>query len=75
MYAIRSYYAAVFSFGQNSEGYYLQFRTDYYRKDYNTTEEPILKYSVFCKKSSDPVVKNAVVITSYSIHYTKLYEK
>ncbi len=53
-------YSAVFSFGQNSEGYYLQFRTDYYRKDYNTTEEPILKYSVFCKKSSDPVVKNAV---------------
>jgi len=53
-------YSAMFSFGKNSDGYYLSFRTDYYRKAYNETEKPILRYSVYCKKSMDPVVMSTV---------------
>jgi hypothetical protein len=53
-------FAALYSFGKNSEGYYLQFRTDYIRKDYRVVEKPLLKYSVYCKDSSDAVVKEIV---------------
>ncbi len=52
--------AAVFSYGKNARGYYLQFKTDYYRKDYKTEQKPVLKYSVFCRDSNDTVVKETV---------------
>jgi len=53
-------FAALYSFGKNAEGYYLQFRTDYFRKDYRVVETPLLKYSVYSRASSDAVVKEAV---------------
>jgi len=52
--------SALFTYGKNSSGYYLQFQTVYYRKDYKTEKKPLLKYSVFCKDSNDPVVKETV---------------
>lgn len=52
--------SALFSYGKNAGGYYLQFQTIYYRKDYKTEKKPMLKYSVFCKDTNDPVVKETV---------------
>jgi hypothetical protein len=52
--------AALFSYGKSAEGYYLQFKTEYYRKDYKTVQQPVLKYSVYCKDSNDSVVKETV---------------
>jgi len=56
----RKKYSAVFSYGKNAAGYYLQFKTEYYRKDYKTVQKPVLKYSVYCKDTTDPVVKETV---------------
>lgn len=53
-------FAALYNFGKNAEGYYLQFRTDYLRKNYRVVEAPLLKYSVYCRASSDAVVKETV---------------
>jgi hypothetical protein len=53
-------FAALYSFGKNSDGYYLQFRTDYIRKNSRVAEPPLLKYSVYCRDSSDAVVKETV---------------
>lgn len=52
--------SALFRYGKNAEGYYLQFKTEYYRKDFRTIQKPVLKYSVFCKNTNDPVVKETV---------------
>jgi len=52
--------SAIFSYGKKESGYYLQFRTEYYRKDFKTEENPILRYSVYCKDTNDPVVKETV---------------
>ena len=52
--------SALFSYGKNAGGYYLQFKTVYYRKDFKTEQKPVLQYSVFCKDSNDPVVKETV---------------
>jgi len=52
--------AALFSYGKSAGGYYLQFKTEYYRKDYKTVQEPVLKYSVYCKDTRDPVVSDVV---------------
>ncbi|HPS86304.1 MAG TPA: hypothetical protein PLY36_06135 [Spirochaetota bacterium] len=52
--------SALFSYGKKEAGYYLQFRTEYYRKDFKTEEKPKLRYSVYCKDSNDPVVKETV---------------
>lgn len=52
--------SALFSYGKREAGYYLQFRTEYYRKDFKTEEKPVLKYSVYCRDSNDPVVKETV---------------
>jgi len=52
--------SALFTYGKNASGYYLQFKTEYYRKDYRTVQNPVLKYSVYCKDSNDPVVKETV---------------
>ncbi len=56
----RKKHSALFSYGKGAGGYYLQFRTEFYRKDKNTIQEPALKYSVFCKDSNDPVVRDTV---------------
>lgn len=52
--------SAVFKYGKVSAGYYLQFKTDYYRKDHRTMQKPVLGYSVYCRDSNDPVVKETV---------------
>ena len=52
--------SALFSYGKSAGGYNLQFKTEYYRKDFKTEQEPVLKYSVFCKDTDDPVVKETV---------------
>jgi hypothetical protein len=52
--------SALFTYGKNAEGYYLQFKTEYYRKDYKTEQKPVLKFSVYCKDTYDPVVKEVV---------------
>lgn len=56
----RKKYSAVFSYGKSAGGYYLQFKTEYYRKDYKTVQKPVLKYSVYCKDTTDPVVRDTV---------------
>ncbi len=53
-------FASVFSYGKNAQGYYMLFRTDYYRKNFRTKIRPLLRYSVYCKGSKDPVVKETV---------------
>jgi hypothetical protein len=52
--------SALFSYGKKESGYYLQFRTEYYRKDFKTEQRPALKYSVYCRDTNDPVVKETV---------------
>jgi hypothetical protein len=52
--------SALFSYGKKESGYYLQFKTDYYRKDFKTEQKPTLRYSVYCKDSNDPVIKETV---------------
>ncbi len=51
---------ALFTFGRSETGYYLQFRTEYYRINARNTITPILRYSVYCKDTNDPVVKDLV---------------
>lgn len=51
---------ARFTYGRNAGGYYLQFRTEYCRKNFGTEVSPVLKYSVYCKDSNDPVVREYV---------------
>ncbi|HOP29222.1 MAG TPA: hypothetical protein P5120_05095 [Spirochaetota bacterium] len=53
-------YSAKFAYGKNAGGYYLQFRTEYYRRNFGTEIKPVLKYSVYCKDTNDPVVKEYV---------------
>lgn len=50
----------LFTFGKSETGYYLQFRTEYYRLNSRTTATPVLRYSVYCKDTNDPVVKELV---------------
>lgn len=56
----RNNYSAMFVYGKNSRGYYLQFRTNFARKSSNTVQKPILNYSVFCKDTNDSVIKETV---------------
>lgn len=51
---------ALFTFGKSETGYYLQFRTEYYRINARHTVTPILRYSVYCKDTNDPTVKDLV---------------
>jgi hypothetical protein len=53
-------YSAMFTFGKAIHGYYLQFKTIYNKKTYSTEITPVLKYSVYCKNTNDPVVKEYV---------------
>jgi len=52
--------SALFTYGKSETGYYLQFRTEFYRLNYRTVEKPILRYSVYCKDTNDPVVADLV---------------
>ncbi|HOK02694.1 MAG TPA: hypothetical protein PKX79_08935 [Spirochaetota bacterium] len=52
--------SAQFVYGKNAGGYFLQFKTDYYRKNFATEIKPILKFSVYCKDTNDSVVKESV---------------
>jgi len=52
--------SAKFIYGKNAGGYFLQFRTEYYRKNFATEVNPILKFSVYCKDSNDAIVKESV---------------
>lgn len=51
---------ALFTFGKSETGYYLQFRTEYYRINSGNTVTPILRYSVYCKDTNDPTVRELV---------------
>jgi len=53
-------YSAMFTFGKASRGYYLQFKTLYYIKTATTEMKPVLKYSVYCKNTHDPVIQEYV---------------
>jgi hypothetical protein len=50
----------LFTFGRSETGYFLQFRTEYYRINARNTVNPVLRYSVYCKDTNDPVVKDLV---------------
>lgn len=52
--------SALFQYGKAAAGYYLQFKTEYSRKDHTTVQKPVLNYSVFCRDSNDSVVKDTV---------------
>lgn len=51
---------ALFTFGRSETGYFLQFRTEYYRINARNTVNPVLRYSVYCKNTNDPVIKDLV---------------
>jgi len=52
--------AAMYTFGNNTHGYYLQFKTAYYRENPVTERIPVLKYSVYSKNTHDPVIQEYV---------------
>jgi len=51
---------ALFTFGRSETGYYLQFKTEYIRINSRNTEIPLLLYSVYCKDTNDPDIKEIV---------------
>ncbi|HNX59391.1 MAG TPA: hypothetical protein PKK43_09835, partial [Spirochaetota bacterium] len=55
----RSSIMSDFYFARVQGEYFLQFRTNYYKSG-NLRAEPLIQYSVYCKESSDPVVKEYV---------------
>lgn len=56
----KSKVAGCFSYGRKARGYYLQFRTIYYRTHFINEQHPLLSYSVYCKSTNDLVVKETV---------------
>lgn len=57
--------AGVFAYGKRATGYYMQFITNFYRVRVVRVRVvgeniPVLKYSVYCKDTNDPVVKETV---------------
>ncbi|NLV66310.1 MAG: hypothetical protein GXY14_01420, partial [Spirochaetes bacterium] len=52
--------AGVFAYGKRATGYYMQFITNFYRVRVVGENIPVLKYSVYCKDTNDPVVKETV---------------
>ena len=52
--------SAMFGFGKTEKGYYMSFKTEFYRESFASTRIPILKYSVYCKDTNDPVIKETV---------------
>jgi len=56
----RKKHSAIFSYGKAIKGYYLIFKTEFYRESFISTRIPVLKYSVYCKDTNDPVIKETV---------------
>ncbi len=56
----RQKHSAIFSYGKSVKGYYLIFKTEFYRESFSSTRIPVLKYSVYCKDTSDPVIQETV---------------
>ena len=52
--------SALYTFGNTARGYYLQFKTFYYRESPLSDRVPILKYSVYSKNTHDPIIKEYV---------------
>jgi len=51
---------AVYTFGNTAKGYYLQFKTFFYRENPVSERIPVLKYLVYSKNTNDPVIKEYV---------------
>ncbi len=56
----RKKHSAIFSYGKATKGYYLIFKTEFYRESFISTRIPVLKYSVYCKDTNDPVIQETV---------------
>lgn len=56
----RKKHSAIFSYGKATKGYYLIFKTEFYRESFVSTRIPVLKYSVYCKDTNDPVIRETV---------------
>ena len=52
--------SAMYTFGNSVKGYYMQFKTAYYRENPVTERIPVLKYSVYSKNTHDPVIQEYV---------------
>jgi len=52
--------SAMYTFGKSVKGYYMQFKTAYYRVNQATERIPVLKYSVYSKNTHDPVIQEYV---------------
>ncbi len=52
--------SAMYTFGNTIKGYYLQFKTLYYRENSLNEVIPILKYSVYSKNTHDPIIQEYV---------------
>lgn len=52
--------SGAFSFGNATNGYYLQFKTLYYRENPRSAVTPPLRYSVYSRDTHDPVIKEYV---------------
>ncbi len=52
--------SGAFSFGNATNGYYLQFKTLYYRENPKSVVAPPLRYSVYSRDTHDPVIKEYV---------------
>ncbi len=52
--------SAMYTFGNTIKGYYLQFKTLYYRESPKSEVIPVLKYSVYSKNTHDPVIQEYV---------------
>ena len=51
---------ALYTFGNSTKGYYMHFKTLLYRVNPVSERIPVLKYSVYCKNTHDPVIKEYV---------------
>lgn len=56
----RRKHSAIFSYGKTEKGYYLLFKTEFYREGFASLRQPILPYSVYCKNTNDPIIKEIV---------------
>ena len=52
--------SAMYTFGNATNGYYLQFKTFNYRDNSTSETIPTLKYSVYSKNTHDPIIKEYV---------------
>jgi len=50
----------LFTFGNTVKGYYMQFKTLFYRENPMSVRIPVLKYSVYSKNTHDPIIQEYV---------------